>query len=478
MYASMDFALPLAAGIMIFLLVERLINAVVGLFWSRESELKQAMSLQFLSSFVETSANFFFSILYTLLSLASALVTVMLWVSVVLILGSVMYVTYEQAPWVWTDLARAYNAFIGPYMSNTIVAVVNIFNVVFKGVIPLWNSAWFFVSRLMNGFFLPTLISESLVLGKAGLAVYSFSKHSAISLFSWVQTVVIPCPVSSGNACFDLTDRTLDIVTPMADVRDIVGYMVTIVRNICDPITPIFDMVTFPFMDLSLAKGVHNIANAILYLVVQMPEITYLRCSRFGSETILMCTPDMDPFFSFLVTGIRDIGRMFDNWIEVIFVIIQGVFGFQSTACAGIILAPPVLSPGPLRSALFGSNQTVVIGLGGWLMAITDGVSVAYHGQGKMRMAAWPSPVTISHGAAAVTYSKRRQIEILHACLRQPIHQPLQPSWDADVCQTGRGYRYSVQFFHMRGCWQTNPTKYQYSFSKVPPLSNHFAVRT
>jgi hypothetical protein len=405
MYSSVDFALPLSLGLVCFFLIERLISALMGLFWSKESDLKQAMSHQFLSSLTETIAYLFFSACYTVLSLASALVSAMLWVSVVLLLGSIMYVTYEQAPWVWTDLARAYNAFLGPFINETIVGTVTLLNTVFKGIIPLWNGVFFFISRLTSGFFLPTMIQESLVLGKAGLAVYSFAKHSSLSLFTWVQTAAVSCPASNGDACFDLVDRTLDIVTPMADIRDIVGYFVMIIRSICDPITPIFDIFTFPFMDLSLAKGVHNIVNAVLYLVVQMPETTFLRCSRHGDETILMCTPDMDPFFSFLVTGIRDIGRMVDNWLEVVFVIIQGILGFASTACDSVVLTPPVLSPGPLRSALFGTNETVIVGLGGWLMAITDGVSVAYHGQGKMRMAVWPSPINISHGVAAVTYS-------------------------------------------------------------------------
>jgi hypothetical protein len=405
MYAPVDFSLPLSIGLVCFLLLERIIGSIIGLFWSDESDLKQAMSQQFISSFTEAVANFFFSVCYTVFSLASVLISAMLWVSIILLLGSVMYVTYEQAPWVWTDLARAYNAFLGPFIHTTVVGTVGLFNTVFKGIIPLWNGVFFFISRLISGFFLPTMIQESLTLGRAGLAVYSFSKHASLSLFAWVQQAVVSCPVSDGDSCFELIDRTLDIVTPMADIRDIVGYFVMIIRNICDPITPIFDIITFPLMDLNLAKGVHNIVNAVLYVVVQMPEITYLRCNRHGGEMILMCTPDMDPFFSFLVTGIRDVGRMVDNWIEVVFVIIQGILGFTSTACDGITLIPSVLPAGPLRFALFGSNQTVVIGLGGWLMAITDGMSVAYHGQGNMRMTVWPSPVNISHGVAAVTYS-------------------------------------------------------------------------
>ena len=139
MYASVDLALPLAVALVIFFLIERFISAVIGLFWSRESELKQAMSHQFLSSSAEALTNLCFSALYTVTSMASALVTVMLWVSIVLLFSSILYVTYEQAPWVWTDLARAYNAFLGPFMQSTIVELLRLFNTVFKGKIPIWN---------------------------------------------------------------------------------------------------------------------------------------------------------------------------------------------------------------------------------------------------------------------------------------------------------------------------------------------------
>ena len=414
MYSSVDLALPLAAGLIVFFLIERLIGSVIGLFWSDESDLKQAMSHQFLCSFIETMANLFFATAYTLLSLASALVTIMLWVSVVMLVGSILYVTYEQAPWVWTDLARAYNAFLGPFVNTTVVGFAGIFNTIFRGVVPLWNGFFYFINRLLSGYLLPTAISESLTLGRIGLSLYGFSKHLAVSLFSWTQTTVVHCPASNGDACFDLVDRTLDVVTPMADVRDVVGHFVGIVRSVCDPVTPLLDVFTFPFMDLNLAKGVHNIANSVLFLAVQMPEITYLRCSRHIEETTLMCTPDMDPFYSFLVTGVRDVGRMIDNWMEVILVIVQGALGLNPATCDGVSLLPAALPPGPLRSAIFGSNRTVVVGLGGWLMAVTDGVFVSYHGQGnsgksgkssKMRLSTWPSPVNISHGVAAVTYS-------------------------------------------------------------------------
>ena len=44
MYASVELALLLAAGQVMFFLIERFVSAVIGLLWSRKSELKQAMA--------------------------------------------------------------------------------------------------------------------------------------------------------------------------------------------------------------------------------------------------------------------------------------------------------------------------------------------------------------------------------------------------------------------------------------------------
>jgi hypothetical protein len=389
---------------MLFLVLS-IIRGILSLFWNSGSALKQAMSTQLISLFVETILSSITSSLYALVGLTSVLTSALLWVSFLMLLGSILYVAYEQAPWVWTDLARAYNAFVGPFVQNTLVQGLRVFNIVFKGAIPLWNGSIFILSSIMQGYIFPTLTTEMLALQQVGISLYSLCRHLVLAIFSWLQTVIVNCPLASGDACFDLTDRTLDLVTPMADVRNTIVSLFSITGRVCDPLTPIVDILSFPLMDLNLAKGIHNIINAVLYLFVQLPEVTYLRCNRHGSAGHLMCTPDLEPVFAFLVTGLRDLGRMFDNWMEVIFVVVQGVLGISTSACEGVQLTPPVLFTGALRTSLFAANQTVIVGLGGWLMAITDGSIVAYYGEGRMRMTVWNSPVNISHGVAAVSYS-------------------------------------------------------------------------
>jgi hypothetical protein len=118
-----------------------------------------------------------------------------------------------------------------------------------------------------------------------------------------------------------------------------------------------------------------------------------------------MCTPDLEPVFVFLASGVRSLGFFLNNWLNVLYVIVQGVLGWSEVSCAGS-LVPSSMDPGPIRMSIFGSNQTALVGLTGTLLAVTDGSVVAYEGKGHLRLASWPSAVNISHGVAAVSYGR------------------------------------------------------------------------
>ena len=93
-------------------------------------------------------------------------------------------------------------------------------------------------------------------------------------------------------------------------------------------------------MDLNFATGFHKIMNAVLYLAIQMPHVTHLRCSRHASEGALMCTPDFEPVFDFLVSGIRDMGYMVNNWANVVYVIVQNSLGISKITCDPNVVSP------------------------------------------------------------------------------------------------------------------------------------------
>ena len=403
MYVSVEFALPFASALAIFCLLEAFCSAFLGLFFSKESALGQAKRGQFLVSCFEFVCSSLFSTGYFAAVLASALLTVVLWATVLLALSSILYVTYEQAPWVWTDLIRAYNAFLGPFIHGTVIQILELGDMVFRGLIPLWNAFFFFLNRVLQGWLLPTMVKEAVVFKALGQTLFNLALHSTVSLFTWVQATIVACP--AGDACFDLDARTLDLVTPLRDVRDGAMAITDFANRVCSVAAPVLNILTYPLLDLNLATGLHKIANAVLFAMVQVPGVTFERCQRHGEEYALMCTPDLEPVFAQLTSGVSDLGRLADNWLNAVYVIVQGVLGYASHACDAVALAPPFLQSGALRASLFADNQTAVVGLTGWLMAVTDGYTIAYYGKGKVKVALWPAFVNVSHGLAAVTYA-------------------------------------------------------------------------
>jgi len=411
MYAPVDTTLPFVGGVVVFCIVAQFIDAVLYLFLPARQGGKQVASPQFIISFFDFVSNLVSSVVYTSLSIISALLGGLVWGATLVVFGSLLYLVYEEYPWVWTDLARSYNAFLGPLVQNTVVESLRLSDIVLKGVVPIWNGLVFFVIRLFSGYTLPALIAETPVLTALGAAVFDLFKHLISSLFDFLQPILVNCPESSGDACYEVANRTLDLLTPMADARRVVTHAVVLSKSICSFSGPVLDVLSFPFMDINFAGAVHSIVNAVLYLLVSTSKVTFLRCTRHGGEEPLMCTPDLEPVFVFLASGMRSLGFFLDNWLNVVYVIVQGVLGWSQISCAGE-LVPTAMDTGPMRAAIFGSNHTVLVGLTGSLAAITDGSVVSYEGHGHLRLATWPSAVNISHGVAAVTYGRSSDADV------------------------------------------------------------------
>ena len=411
MYAPVDTTVPFVTGLVVFCIIARLVDAIIYLFSPTAYGGKQVASTQFVISLFDFIANAVSSIIYTTLSILSGLLGGLMWATILVAMGSIFYLLYEEFPWVWTDLARSYNAFLGPFIQNTVVEIFHLSNVVFRGIIPLWNGVVFFFMRLLNGYTLPLFIQEIPLFQALGGAVFDLVKHSVVSLFNFLQPLLSNCPEINGDMCFEAANRTLDLMTPMADVRQTVTHLVILSKNICGFVGPVVDAASFPFMDINFASAVHNLVNGVLYLFVSVSKVTYLRCTRHGGEEPLMCTPDLEPAFLFLAAGIRSLGFFLNNWLNVLYVIVQGVLGWSQISCAGDLI-PSTVDPGPIRAAVFGSNHTALVGLTGELVAVTDGSVVAYEGKGHLRLASWPSSVNISHGIAAVTYGRSSDADV------------------------------------------------------------------
>ena len=83
------------------------------------------------------------------------------------------------------------------------------------------------------------------------------------------------------------------------------------------------DLLAYPLIDMNLALFFHNLVNAVLYLVFGLPYTTSVRCSLALQDSfqLMMCTPDFNPFFAYLVAASNSLGLMFDNWLNIVLVI-------------------------------------------------------------------------------------------------------------------------------------------------------------
>ena len=105
MYAPVDTTVPFVTGLVVFCIIARLVDAIIYLFSPTAYGGKQVASTQFVISLFDFIANAVSSIIYTTLSILSGLLGGLMWATILVAVGSIFYLLYEEFPWVWTDLA-------------------------------------------------------------------------------------------------------------------------------------------------------------------------------------------------------------------------------------------------------------------------------------------------------------------------------------------------------------------------------------
>jgi hypothetical protein len=106
----------------------------------------------------------------------------------------------------------------------------------------------------------------------------------------------------------------------------------------------------------------------------------------------------------------RRFGQGIDNWLDVTTLVIQEVImPGTSPRCDSPSLSTLNVSD-EAHKLLFGSNNSVVVGLTETMFASTDGYSVMYYStakrvvQSEIAQAVWPIPIDVKMGIAAVSY--------------------------------------------------------------------------
>jgi len=406
-------AIPLAGAVACWSLAALFTHGVMTLF-SYASELKRYTAKQLLVSMATGAAG-------TLGAVGRVATRLTLWLTLwwltilaIFIFFSTLYVTYTEFPETWIGAVRGYNLFFGPYLHMVVLAPFRILDLFLRALLPVWNGFFWFVKAMAVQGLLPIALDQMQIVVDMGLALYRLLLHLTAEVSRFVLSFAC-----TGRACLQPERGVRDLLTSMADVREIAIHTTRIARAFCGTVAAPLDLMLYPLMDLSFAEGVHNLANAAVQLLVVTPWFTTLRCKEASQDPALaqyrtlLCTPDLAPTFNFLVAGVSSLGLAIDNWLNVALLIVETVIGGDPPACqtdehTGII--PDLLATDPL----FQNRPTVLVGLSDWLYAVTDGQTAVYtgHSAQEARMHSWPAQIDPLLGVAAVTYSRIHDLDV------------------------------------------------------------------
>ena len=416
------------------LVLERFLHAIVYFLTSsfvamggESGSVKRLASMELMK---ETVAGVLESV-YSVVQGASTLMVTLLssWVflgSVVLLVFVLATMHHESAQLI-TTYVRTYNSDVSFSVRSSFLLSVQYGERFLQPVIVLWNAVFYLLKLVRTDVILPMLTGSSDLVQKLVGSAALLTRSVSFSVVTFVKRLSsddcgLERLLSAQEMADDITPcfvpgrRALDLITPMGDVRMMAMYALLILKRSCQALAPPLDIMAYPFLDVNLGKALHSMVNAVLYWTVNMPVMTIKRCSAVGRGDpppyveghwmrYVMCTPDMTPGFNYLIAGVRRLGQLVDNWVNVVWLVLLGALGLPAPQCAQV----PLTMTAELEATMFGGNETRLVGLTSGAYALTDGNSVQYTfflGQISHVFSpyAWKSQIATRYGIAAVTY--------------------------------------------------------------------------
>lgn len=413
------------ASTIVLAVVERIINAFLMTMWYLtvgfdEGEAKFGFAaMQLVTSTGSSGFRALTSIMNTLVSAVVGMVSWMSMAFILLLFTGAMYMAYEQYPTVARGMIVQWNNVIGPRAHAIMILPIEAASMFFGAVLPLYNTVtWISARVLYEGLLMPLVTSPDSLL-RVFTSTSRMTQAVAESLTSYTVQSLRDCSsadltqLQASRCIGDVGIRTLDLITPLTHFRDAVAIIIGWISvSICGPLAAPLDILFSPLMDINIIKAVHNIVNSILWTFVQVPIVTETRCRMFSqAEGVVMCLPDFEPAFRFLVEGLRRLGQGVDNWLDVTVLVVQEIVLPGTAPRCSDAGGDPTLDVGDeVNKLLFESNNTVLVGLTETMFANTDGYNVLYYSTAKGAVRSevaenvWPIPIDVRMGVAAVTY--------------------------------------------------------------------------
>ena len=427
------FFVPFGVSLLVLCLAERVLHIFLRLFAPAAAgkgdgirgQLVIGSAVNLAASTASGVASIFLRGLYSIGWLA-------VWFLILFCLTSAWYVVYEEHPQVVLRMVEYYNARVGPFVHAYLVLPLDLLNLLFKGVVPVYNGFVWIGRSLWRQGLLPILWDQVEVLLEGAGVVLNWGRHFSVSAGGFVQGLW-GC---NTDACVLEQPPVLDMMSPMGDVRMLAVLAGKLGGSVCSLLAVPIDLVLYPLLDANLAQGVHHGVNAGVQLLVHVPRATKRRCEQYGysggAHDVLMCTPDLEPVFTHSVAAVRAFGVVIDNWMGLAAAMAgqtlssagpaaerlvggnRRLLGVDTAALTSGCPASRALTPETFRGGLLGGAMTVV-GMTDWLMAATNGSMAFFYGQLNSDAAprVWPdSDIDVRMGVAAVSFSDVGEMDV------------------------------------------------------------------
>lgn len=405
--------LGFSAFLLSFVLLERVLHVLFAFLFDVATDQPASLGVQpyagvqVVGSFVTLACALLSSCAAAALSALRALLAYVVWGVLVSALFSLLYVLVSYYPQELVDLVAYWNSTVGPAYDMLFITPLRITGMLFSSVVPLWNAFFHVTSGLVYKVFVKAAVRDLALFQALGEGLAGLVRSSALSTSDFLVSLAdLQCTDPPTSACYSASSSVLDVITPMSHARAVSTSVSAVLRGMCGSLSGPIDLILYPFLDINLAKGLHNLVNGLLFPVLQMPRITSKRCKDSGGD-LVMCLPDLEPGLNFVVVGMRNIGQLLDNWLDVGSIILQSSVGLDP----GLKCDQMPLGITPLNRSrdLFGANETAVVGLTEGLYAITDGYGAQYFSHyhsvsTSLSPGAWPFPIEPSFGVASVRY--------------------------------------------------------------------------
>lgn len=388
--------LTLACAITFGLVSERAVYAFVCMIFYLLNQGPDRKSVWFVSSLTQYVLGAAASMLSSAFRLLSFSFRGLVWLMLIVVIWGLLYALARDGSEALIAFQAAYNSSVGGILRLLIVLPLQLLQLLWQWVVPFYNLVIYCLGTIPIRVLYENALLNIDILTQAAANIGLFMQALVVSCYNYVQ-LIIHQPDS-----FDPNLRLMDLITPLGYFRLAVSYVLSWLGQICSIATGLTDILFYPFLDINFGLCVHNTLNSLLTLFVQTPIVTINRC-RAGGGPLVYCLPDFEPTFELAVNGIRNFGQLIDNWMDVTSLIIQAMLTGTNPACTS---GWADFTAATSSDALFGSNETLIVGVDSTSVAKTDGWNIALYLQSGVVQTfpgAFPSAVDINYGIAVVS---------------------------------------------------------------------------